>query len=117
MKTYSADKKRRNGIILISSVVFLVIIAFTVLSLCSRRGNAAVVTVNGKEVQRIELSIDKEYVFDYNGAQNTVIVKNGEIYMSVANCPDKLCILQGRISKTGQSIICLPHRFAIHIEE
>ena len=36
--------------------------------------------------------------------------------MSDADCPDKLCIHQGRIHKNGQWIICLPNRVAVTIE-
>jgi hypothetical protein len=32
-----------------------------------------------------------------------------------ADCPDKLCEKQGKISKNGQSIICLPNKIVIKI--
>ena len=46
---------------------------------------------------------------------NILIIKNNEIYMDKATCPDKTCIQQGHISKSGASIICLPHQLIVEI--
>ncbi len=35
--------------------------------------------------------------------------------MDKADCPDKLCVKQGKISKSGESIICLPHKVVVKI--
>ena len=35
--------------------------------------------------------------------------------MTDADCPDKLCVKTGRISKTGETIVCLPHRVVVEI--
>jgi hypothetical protein len=36
--------------------------------------------------------------------------------MAEADCPDGLCVKQHKIDKTGQTIVCLPHRVVIEIE-
>ena len=36
--------------------------------------------------------------------------------MKEANCPDKLCIHQGKISKNGETIVCLPHGLIVEIK-
>ena len=38
-----------------------------------------------------------------------------DIYMDQATYPDHTCIRQGHISKTGASIICLPHQLIVEI--
>ncbi|MFR4337598.1 MAG: NusG domain II-containing protein [Lachnospira pectinoschiza] len=35
--------------------------------------------------------------------------------MTDADCPDKLCVKTGMISKTGETIVCLPHRVVVEI--
>ena len=35
--------------------------------------------------------------------------------MEDADCPDRLCVKQGRIKKVGESIVCLPHKVVIEI--
>jgi hypothetical protein len=36
--------------------------------------------------------------------------------MEYADCPDKLCIRQGIVSRSGERIVCLPNRVSITIE-
>ena len=46
---------------------------------------------------------------------NIVVIEDGHVYMKYADCPDGLCIKQGKISREGESIICLPHKLVIRI--
>ena len=36
--------------------------------------------------------------------------------MISAKCPDKLCVQQKAISKSGESIICLPYKIVVRVE-
>jgi hypothetical protein len=36
--------------------------------------------------------------------------------MKDADCPDKLCEKTGKISKNGETIVCLPHRVVVEIQ-
>lgn len=47
---------------------------------------------------------------------NTISTENGYVWIDDADCDDKLCVLQGKISGSGQVIICLPHRLVVRIE-
>lgn len=47
--------------------------------------------------------------------QNTIEIKDGEVRMLSANCPDKLCVKSHPISKNGEMIVCLPHRLYVKI--
>lgn len=46
---------------------------------------------------------------------NTVTVKNGEVYMSEASCKNQICAHTGKISRIGENIICLPNQVIIEI--
>ena len=35
--------------------------------------------------------------------------------MKDADCPDRLCVKQGSISKNGESIVCLPHKVIVTV--
>ena len=54
-------------------------------------------------------------VIDING-HNKVVIYDGEVRMEEADCPDKLCVLQGKISRSGQTIICLPNKVMVTIK-
>lgn len=51
-----------------------------------------------------------------DGGYNIVEVSPGAIAIVEANCPDRLCVLQGRISDSLLPITCLPHRLVIELK-
>ncbi len=63
--------------------------------------------------------LDKDQVIPVRDADGNVInqvtVAGGQAHMTEANCHDQLCVKQGRISKVGQSIVCLPNRVVITV--
>ena len=82
--------------------------------------SAGMVTVwQGREqVGVYPLSEDRREVFvSPSGGRNILVIEDGEAYMEDADCPDGLCVKQGRISLAGQTLTCLPHRLQIRIED
>ncbi|NLI98593.1 hypothetical protein GX441_08050 [bacterium] len=45
-----------------------------------------------------------------------VRINKGHVYVTKAPCPNKLCMKQGKISRNGESIICIPNKIIITIE-
>ena len=82
-------------------------------------GMVAVVSVNGEVLERIDLSKVRE-AYDIPVTtpygNNTVHVEPGAISVTEADCPDHVCIYQGRLTGSGIPIICMPHRLVIEIE-
>ncbi len=58
---------------------------------------------------------DKKREIDVDG-HNKVVIAGGEVWMETADCPDKLCVAQGKISRSGQTIICLPNKVMVTIK-
>ena len=80
------------------------------------KGAKVQILVDGEVTQEFDLySSQKVTIETEDGGQNVLVIDNGECYLEDANCPDKLCVKQGVISKSGQSIICLPHKVVITI--
>lgn len=82
-------------------------------------GTVAVISINGEEYQRIDLSAVKESYdieLDTEYGHNTIHVEPGAISVTAADCPDKICVNQGRITGAGVPIVCIPHRLIIQIE-
>lgn len=110
----------RNDIILIGVVVILVVVSFFAFKFLQKNGNRVVVSVDGKTVAEYSLYKDTEQqIFDENkdNYQNLLVIKNGKAYIPSANCPDKICAQHRPISKTGETIVCLPHKLVVSIEE
>lgn len=71
---------------------------------------------NGKEYV---LPLNKDAVLEVStdAGHNTIQVRNGEVLVSDADCPNHDCVNQGAISKVGQQIVCLPHKLTVDISD
>ena len=114
MSGFFADKKRRTDLIVIASLLLLALALYLVLGATRQEGGVVVVRVDGAETERHALSQDGTYPL--NGGSNILVIAGGQAWLSEANCPDLLCVRQGKIHYTGQSIICLPNRLTVTVE-
>ena len=57
--------------------------------------------------------------FNHNGREehNLIRIENEKIAIIEADCPDKICVQTGAISRPGEVIACLPHKLIIEIKE
>ena len=75
----------------------------------------AVVSVDGVEVERLAFgNVEREY--KNNGYTVHVAVTPEGVRVDRADCPTQDCVHTGTISRTGQSIVCLPARVVITLE-
>lgn len=70
------------------------------------------VKVDGMQIANLPLHIDRVYRIDDN---NTIEIYGGSVRMTYATCPDQICVKTGAISKSGQSIVCAPHKIVVII--
>ena len=104
--------------IIIIAVVLGALALFCIWFYNSRaQGNVAVITHNGRRVGAYPLNKDRTIeIKDSNGkVTNTVVIKNGEVFMKSADCPDQICVHQGHKSKNGESITCLPNKVFVEV--
>ena len=104
---------KKKDFILIGVIVAVIAIAITVLSLTKKDGDYVVVKVDGNEVATYSLTQDGEY--SLNGGTNVLRIENGKAYLVSANCPDHLCVKQGKIDQSGETITCLPNRLTVTV--
>ncbi len=75
---------------------------------------------SGELLQTIRLdTVTDEYTFEVpgeNGASNIVCVRPGSIAIVSASCPDQICVHHSRISRNKETIVCLPDKVVITIE-
>lgn len=78
-------------------------------------GETVKITLNGSTYGTYDLNKDK--IIEVTGKDyfDKVEIKDGKVFVKDANCPDKLCIKQGAIDKTSQSIVCLPNKMVIEL--
>lgn len=77
----------------------------------------AVVSVDGAEVERIALDgSGGERVYSGNGYTLTVAFGPESVRVLEADCPTQDCVHTGTITRSGQSIVCLPGRIIVQLE-
>ena len=68
-------------------------------------------------VETLDLAKDQELTIDgASGGTNHLIIKDGEVWVSEATCPDKICVHQGKIHMDGEIIVCLPNKMTAQIK-
>lgn len=109
------DKKKRNDIILIAVCLFAAASAFLAVRLLSHEGGTVVVSVDGSEWGRYPLEDDITVTVPSDNGSNTLVIRDGEAYVTDATCPDGLCEKMHSISRSGESIVCLPNKVVITV--
>ena len=90
-------------------LVVLISIATMFFYVFSDEGRKAVVTVNNEIICELDLDTNQTKQIETDHGFNTVVVENNECFVKNADCRDGICVKHSAISKTGQSIVCLPH--------
>ena len=110
-----AEKKLKNDILLILALLILAGGVWIFLRLTRQEGAEAIVTIDGVETARLPLDTDTVRTFETGAFSNTVVVENGCVYVSEANCPDLICVHQGAVRYDGETIVCLPHKLIVTV--
>lgn len=105
--------KRSKPFTLVDGIVIAVMIAAIAVSLA---------LVYSKKPSTVRITApDFEREYDLNAStvieleHLTVHIEGGEVWVTDADCPDKTCVAVGRISRAGQSIVCLPSGVVVTI--
>ena len=83
-----------------------------------RSGGAvtAVFSVDGVESEPVSLEEGFSQTVSANGYVLEVCCSDGEIWVESSDCPTQDCVHTGHISRSGQSIVCLPARVIITLK-
>lgn len=111
-----ALKLRKADLMLIAAVFAVGAVLAAVMLLLSSDGGTAQIRVAGVVTASYPLDRDATYTIDgVNGGTNLLIIENGSARIEEASCPDGICVHTGRVSRNGQSIVCLPNQVVVEI--
>lgn len=108
-------KKLRNDVILISSILIITVISAFLYFSMQKGGNNVAVIKNGEQIAVCSLKENLTLPITDDNHTNMLVIKDGKAYISQANCPDKICVNHRPVSKTGETIVCLPAKLVIEI--
>ena len=79
-------------------------------------GTYVEIRVDGKRTAAYPLSADRRETLQTASGENTILIQNGAASMTAADCPDRVCVSMRRISRSGETIVCLPHKLVLEIK-
>ena len=115
--TQKNGRKIKNDIILVSVVIGVILLAILGILLFRTEGNTVKVTVDGKTFGEYSLNVDRTVEIKSEFGSNLLVIKDGKAYVEQASCPDGICSSHQPIHYDGQSIICLPNKVVVLIND
>ena len=103
---------KRGDLIAAAAVLSAAAAVFLITGIFSKKAETVTVSQNNSAVYSGSIKTDKR--IELSG--NTVVIKDGFAYMEEANCKNQICVRHKKISRSGESIVCLPNQVIIEIE-
>ena len=109
-------KKIRNDIILITSILIIIAIFFLVLFLNQKSDNLVCqIYKNDELVNEVRLDHDEQIKIETTDGYVLINITKDYVEFLESTCPDKVCVHQGKINKSGQTITCLPNKIYVKL--
>lgn len=103
---------KKGDIVIIASVVTAFVLSLLFWLPFSKQGNRVIVKQNNEIIYNKSIYVNHTITTD----SNTIVIKDGVVYVSDADCKNQVCVKSGKISKKGESILCLPNKTIVTIE-
>ena len=114
--TENNTKKIKNDIIFIVALLLVLAIIGGCLLLFRKEGNTVKITVDGQTFGTYSLEKNQTIEIKTEKGYNIVVIGNGTVRVEEASCPDGVCSSHRPIRFGGSSIICLPNKVVVSIE-
>lgn len=110
--------KKQDIVLIISLIIFSFIFVIKDIFFMPKTNDIYIaISVDGKAYKELEFK-EKTYTYPLKTkfGYNKIEVAKDYVRVLEADCPNKLDVLQGKISKINQSIVCIPNRMIIEIK-
>lgn len=100
---------------LIVLLLILGAISLFLVSLIQTQGEAVQIFQNNVLKYQFNLNEEKKLVIENKSGFIQIFINNKKVWVNDSSCPTKICKKMGKISKTGQTIVCVPNKVFIQI--
>ncbi|NLK70564.1 MAG: NusG domain II-containing protein [Clostridiales bacterium] len=109
--------KKTDVVIILIVIIFCLIGFFIYKSHFADKPAVAEIYYKSNLVEVIDLTNPKERTFSIPQNNNVIfqVYSDGSICFLESDCPDKICILSGRLDTIGQTAACLPNEIILKI--
>lgn len=105
--------KRNDGILLL----FLLLLAVMFFAFQSKpssvKADSIAVSTDGKHYGTWRLDSPQTISVVTSHGRNDIVIKDNAAFIISADCANRDCVRQQKISKIGDTIVCLPHQLVI----
>lgn len=108
--------KKTKVIIFGVSLLFVLAISVLALYLIPKSGTKVVITVNGEQYGTYPLNENTVLDIKTNSGHNIVEVKDGQVRVTEADCPNQICVKTHPMTKELPfPIVCVPHKLTVEL--
>lgn len=110
-------KRLKADMIILAFILMAAFAAYVIFALL-QSDETGVISVYQDGVLLYQYSLEEEQIITVSSTEgyNLLLIDESKVWVTDADCPDRLCIRQRAISRKGESIICLPHKLVIQID-
>lgn len=106
---------KKTDLILALAAILAAVGIWLFYSAGAEKGLTAVVTVDGEVRAELSLEENETATIETEWGYNIVHTENGQAFVTEADCRDQICVEHKKIEKTGETIVCLPHKMVVEI--
>lgn len=107
---------RKADIILAVILIILGLIVSYTFASDNDTGSMVSITADGELYAYYPLNEDRDIKVSQNDNINKITIKDGQVSMAFSDCANQDCVLHHAISKTAETIVCLPNKVIVEIE-
>lgn len=108
---------KKSDIVLLGVILGVALIALACIMSTRKPGAKVQISIDGKVEKTFSIDEDYEYQVTTDKGNNMIVIKDGIVEVTAADCPDKVCANHVPIKNAGETIICLPHKLVVEIVE
>ena len=82
----------------------------------ANEGQTVSIFLENRELYRLLIFEDRTITVQGDIGETVVKIEHGKVWIENAPCPHQLCKNMGKISRSGEIIVCIPNKLLIRIE-
>ena len=107
---------KKKDLMLIGILLIAAIAAhFGIRAFFNNAGGQVVITSEGSEIGTYALAADNVIEIRTDSGYNKVVISGGQVEVTEADCPDKICANHAPIRYNHETIVCLPHKLVVEV--
>ena len=111
---YKESKPFKWFDLIVAGVILILLVSLLLVLFLPRKASAGVeVYYKGELVRTVPFDGSAYPVLKYNGV--VIIIEDEKVYVSESSCKNQYCVEHAPISKSGESIVCLPNQVVVKI--